>query len=124
MLTVRRTAMKTDELNKSALRALCRTHGVKNYGKLSNDDMRKALAALERFTDTPPIKKVDTPAAKKPGRKLASDATPSVKAWLQDQIDEHGEVAVEKAKEYVASSGRSSVTLYRQAGELKLKLDR
>jgi hypothetical protein len=137
--------MKTDDLNKSALRALCKTHGVKNYGNLSNDGMRKALAALERFTETPPVKKlknldsdpgkpdaateerIDKAVAKSKGKKPAKKSVseqPSVKAWLAAQIDKHGEIDVEKAKEWVGSSGRSNVTLYRQSAELGLKLDR
>lgn len=38
--------MKTlNEMNKVELRAACKEHGVKNYGKMTNDGMREALEA-------------------------------------------------------------------------------
>jgi hypothetical protein len=129
---------------KVELRLLCKSNGVKGYGNMTTEQMRAALRghAPERLTDAVPVTKVDallpvtddghTPirAARKAKRKAPKKATgklsdkPSVKEWLQAQLDKHGEVKVDASKKWVTDSGRSLVTLYRQAQECGARLDR
>lgn len=42
----KRNTINVDTAKKDELRSLCKEHGVKGYGKLSNDGMRAALRAL------------------------------------------------------------------------------
>lgn len=123
-----------EAMTKDQLRNACREAGIKGWGKLNNSGMRKALAALERFTDTPPVKKLGrnldsdpgTPdaatearidktvakskASKKIAKKSASDQ-PSIRAWLEQRLAK-GELKVADALAFAEQTKRSKVTVY------------
>jgi hypothetical protein len=121
---------------KVELRLLCKSNGVKGYGNMTTEQMRSALRAHapERLTDTVPVKPVDvqplpvtddghTPirAARQPKKSAPKKSTksdaPSIREWLEARLAK-GELKVEDALAYAEKSGRSKVTVYRQAREL------
>ena len=131
------TTATLDSATKQELRILCKAAGIA-YGKLDNAGMRAALkahaSAPDRLTDVVPVKPVDTqpvpvtddgdkpirPArkgAKKPRAKAAKSDAPSIREWLEARLLK-GELKVEDALAYAEKSGRSKVTVYRQAREL------
>jgi hypothetical protein len=130
--------MYTQDLNKTALRSLCRNHGIKNYGNMTNAEMRAALAALEADADdsledavgdatpaageAPPaeLQPVATPAAPAKAKPARPRAAVSVKAWIAEQLAA-GPLTVKAVMEFVASTGRSSITAHRQIRELRMR---
>jgi len=122
--------MELSTLNKAQLRAACKQAGI-SYGKLDNAGMRAALAALGNGDVKPEVKAEDTvvdtgdkPARKRAARKTPVSDKPSVRLWLSSRVHQYGSVKLDDAKAYVAETGRSTVTMYRQAQEAGLKIDR
>jgi len=130
------TSIDYSTMNKAQLRAACKAAGVA-YGKLDNTGMRAALAALTGVVaDSTPAtaapaaqeetvaKKTVKAKAPKVAKVKDENAQPSVRTWLDSRVAQYGSVKLEDAKKFVADTGRSAVTMYRQAQELGLRIDR
>jgi hypothetical protein len=121
------TTASLDTATKAELRILCKSAGVRGYGKMTCDQMRGALrahSAPERLTNSIPVKVVaknpaSQSAARVRAKKAASKSTgePSIREWLETQLAK-GELKVADALAFAEKSGRSKVTVYRQAREL------
>lgn len=61
---------------KNELRALCKEHGVKNYGKMTNDGMREALSGLVNQQAAPVVVEEPAPVVE------AAPAAPSLLAMM------------------------------------------
>jgi hypothetical protein len=118
--------MNLSAMTKNELRAACKAHGIKGYGNMDNAKMRAALESAVGDASEPgaePVveakpKKVRTPRAPR------ENAEPSVRTWLDSRVSQYGSVKLEDAKAFVKETGRSVVTMYRQAQELGLTIDR
>lgn len=116
-----------DTATKTELRILCKAAGIKGYGAMDNAKMRAALkAAARKNLDSDPgmpdaaTARIDKAVAKsgsKKARKKQTGDQPSVRQWLETRLAK-GELSVADAKAFVESTGRSAVTMYRQAKEL------
>jgi hypothetical protein len=105
------------EMNKAQLRAACKAAGIKGWGNMTTARMRDVLEAAAPV-EAPKVAKAKT------ARAPRNSDTPSVRVWLETRVNQYGSVKLEDAKAYVAESKRSVVTMYRQAQELGLKIDR
>jgi hypothetical protein len=122
--------MNLSTMTKNELRAACKANGVKGYGNMDNAKMRAALeSAIGDVAD--PIAEVEAaevaPAKAKKARTPRAprdDSKPSVRTWLDARVSQYGSVKVEDAKAFVKETGRSVVTMYRQAQELGLVINR
>lgn len=97
------TTAKLDTATKQELRILCKSNGIKGYGKMSNEQMRAALKAHAK----PAAEKKRAPAAKRAEQ-------PSIKEWLAEQLKK-GPLPIADAIAYAERTKRSKVTVYRMA---------
>lgn len=121
----------------NALRKLCRENGVK-YGNATTPQMRAMLKAKAAGEPVPAPPKSKAAGERKPRGKAAKPAKPgkapkgkakgapkgtrdgSLRQWLADKAA-RGSFPVHDAIAYAESTGRSAVTVRRQASELGIR---
>lgn len=103
------TTANLETATKQELRILCKSAAIKNYGKMSNDQMRAALKAHAESKTEPTAKKPKkgAPAAKRGDQQ-------SIREWLAEKLKK-GPLPVADAIAYAEKTKRSKVTIYRMA---------
>jgi hypothetical protein len=85
--------------------------------------MEKPAIPAKRRSDTPddPLALCRRHNRRKQMTKKAK-ATPSVRAYLAAAVKKSGKIPTASVRAYIQRTGRSTVTMYRQAAELGLKI--
>lgn len=126
------TSASIDKATKQDLRILCKSNGIKGWGKMSNDQMRAALkaqlprgngdesAAVEFYREEEQkARATKKSAAKKSSPKKGTpaarrDGQPSIREWLAERLKK-GPLPIADAIAYAEKTKRSKVTVYRMA---------
>ena len=108
-----------DTATKTELRILCKSAAIKNYGKMSNDQMRAALKAHADNKPEPTTKKTK----KRASASMRGDQ-PSIREWLAEQFKTKGSLPVADAIAHAEKTERSKVTVYRMSAVLGYRAEK